>query len=129
MPRFPVQRDADTATFFDGTARGEFLLVRDLGTGVVHGPQFDPSSDPGRYEMFAASGDAEIVSWSVVHERIPDGGVRRTVVGIVQLSEGPWWWTEIVGVDPDSSLLGTSVKVAFDRPGDDGEIIPYFTAV
>ena len=35
MPRFAVRRDDATAGFFDGAARGEFLLVKDTQTGEV----------------------------------------------------------------------------------------------
>jgi uncharacterized OB-fold protein len=127
MPEIAVQRDAATAEFFDGTARGEFLLVRDTRTGAVREPQFDTSADPGRYVRVPAAGTGTVVSWAVVHRREADGSTARTTVGIVELDEGPWWWTSITGVDPDDDLLGRRVRVAFDKAGD--EMIPYFTAI
>ncbi|MBC2644595.1 MULTISPECIES: Zn-ribbon domain-containing OB-fold protein [unclassified Rhodococcus (in: high G+C Gram-positive bacteria)] len=130
MPAFPIHRDAATAAFLDGAAAGRFLIVRDQSTGAHHAPQFDVSIDPERYALVPAAGTGEIVSWSVVHRRSPDGPAR-TVVGIVQLDEGPWWWTEISGVDPSSDLIGTRVRVAFARPDGEtdaeAETIPYFT--
>jgi len=127
MPSFPVRRDAETADFFDGTARGEFLLVRDTQTGALLAPQFDTSADPGRYVRVPAAGTGTVVSWAVVHERTADGADGRRPVAIVELDEGPWWWTSIAGVDPGEDLLGRRVRVAFEQVGD-GEAIPYFTA-
>jgi uncharacterized OB-fold protein len=128
MPRFAVQRDQATAEFFDGTARGEFLVVKDTRTGEVLAPQFDTTADPERYVRVPAAGTGTVVSWAVVHQRKPDGSASRVPVGIVELDEGPWWWTSIAGVDPDDDLLGRRVRVAFERVGD-GEAIPYFTAI
>lgn len=127
MPKFAVQRDAATAEFFDGTARGEFLLVKDIQTGDFLAPQFDTSVDAERYVRVPAVGGGTIVSWAVVHEREADGSASQLPVAIVELDEGPWWWTSIAGVDTDDDLLGRRVRVVFEKIGD-GETIPYFTA-
>lgn len=127
MINVPVRRDAATAAFFDGTAQGEFLLVRDNRTGALLGPQFDTSVDPERYVRVPAAGTGTVVSWAVVHQREADGSTSRLPVGIVELDEGPWWWTAIDGVDPDEDLLGRRVRVAFEQSGD--EKVPYFTAI
>jgi len=126
MPRFAVHRDEATAAFFDGTARGEFLIVKDTRTGALLAPQFDVSADPDRYVYVPAAGTGTVVSWSVVHERTPDGGTDRRPVGIVQLDEGPWWWTAIEGFPPDTDLMGRRVRVAFATLEE--EAVPYFTA-
>ncbi|MGF6832478.1 putative OB-fold protein [Paenarthrobacter sp. TE4293] len=128
MAIMPVRRDNETAAFFDGTSRGQFLLIRDLTTGELLDPRHDTSSDRSRYEHVPASGRATVVSWSVPHSRTPDGETLRTVVGIVQLHEGPWWWTEIRGFDPDEDLAGATVRLAFERsgPGPGDESIPVF---
>jgi uncharacterized OB-fold protein len=127
MATIPVRRDAATADFFDGTTRGEFLLVRDTRTGEVLEPQFDTSADPERYERVPAAGRGTVVSWAVVHQREPDGSTSRRPVGVVELDEGPWWWTSIEGVDPDDDLMGRRVEVAFRLAGE--ETVPYFTAL
>jgi hypothetical protein len=128
MPRFAVRRDEATAGFFDGTARGEFLLVEDTQTGEVLPPQFDPAVDPERYVRTPAAGSATVVSWAVVHQREADGSVSRIPVAIVELDEGPWWWTSVTDADPDEDLLGRRVQVAFETVGGD-EAIPYFTVI
>jgi uncharacterized protein len=131
MPAFPIQRDEATATFLDGTKRGEFLLVRDTVTGAFLPPQFDDSADPERYVRVAAAGTGTVVSWSVVHQRRSDGSVARLPVGIVELDEGVWWWTSVPAADPDADLAGTRVQVAFETlgDGDAAEAIPYFRPV
>jgi len=128
MPRFAVRRDDATAEFFDGTARGEFLLVQDTRTGEVLAPQFDTTADPERYVRVPAAGTGTVVSWVVVHQREPDGSTSRIPVAIVELDEGPWWWSSVTGADPDEELLGRRVQVAFETVGD-GEAIPYFTLI
>lgn len=129
MAFMPVRRDAATAFFFDGAARGEFLLIRDRDSGELLDPRTDTSFDRARFEYIPASGAATVVSWSVPHVRLPDGETLRTVVGIVELDEGPWWWTEIRGIDPDDDLAGARVHVAYEPSGDGehDEIVPYFT--
>ena len=126
MPLFPVRRDAASAAFFDGTRAGEFLLVRDRTTGEIRGPRVDAALDLERYERVRAAGFGEVVSWSVVHGRGAEGPTR-TVVGIVQLDEGPWWWAELAA-DPDADLLGARVRVEYvpSGPGERDEVVPVF---
>ncbi len=128
MPLFPVRRDAETAEFFDGTARGELLLVREKATGRMLDPKFDVGDEPEAYERVPAAGTGAVMSWSVVHGRGPDGATTRTVVGIVELDEGPWWWTEIAGADPDADLMGARVRATFvpTGPAERDEAIPVF---
>jgi uncharacterized OB-fold protein len=127
MPLFPVRRDSESAAFFDGTAENQFLLVRDRTTGEYFDPTADTSIDPDRFESVAASGAGTVVSWSVVHSRNTEGPTR-TVVGIVQFDEGPWWWGEFVDVDPDADLADARVTVSFvpSGPGDHDERVPQF---
>ncbi|MGE0216256.1 Zn-ribbon domain-containing OB-fold protein [Mycolicibacterium sp.] len=131
MPLFPVQRDERSAEFLDGTKRGEFLLVRDTETGELLSPQFDVSIDPDRYTHVAAAGTGTVISWAVVHQKGFDGAVHRLPVGIVELDEGPWWWTSFPGADPDADLFGKRVQVAFQLlgEGETAEAIPFFDVV
>ncbi|MFI5060122.1 MAG: Zn-ribbon domain-containing OB-fold protein [Actinomycetales bacterium] len=116
MPLFPVRRDAASAAFFDGTAEGKFLIVRDTSTGEFLDSKTDVALWSERYEYVAAAGTGEIVSWSVVHGRGSDGAPNRVVVGVVQLAEGPWWWGEL-DADPDADLTGAAVHVTFVPTG------------
>ena len=128
MPLFSVHRDTASAGFFDGTAAGLFLLIRDRESGMIHAPGFDTSVAPERWEQVPASGSGRVVSWSVVHHRGVEATNSRIVVGIVELDEGPWWWTELVGADPDADLQDAPVTLEFVRVGDaeDDEVQPVF---
>ncbi|MCU1523338.1 MAG: hypothetical protein JWO18_232 [Microbacteriaceae bacterium] len=130
MPLFPVRRDADSAAFFDGTARDQFLLIRDKVTGEYFDPTADTSVDPGRFELVPAAGTGTVVSWSVVHGKDAEGPTR-TVVGIVQLDEGPWWWGEFTDVDPAQDIAAASVTIAFVNSGDGDrdERVPQFRLI
>ncbi|WP_406691272.1 OB-fold domain-containing protein [Saccharopolyspora sp. ID03-671] len=127
MALVPVTRDRASAAFFDGTRRGELLLPRRRDTGEHLSPH-TPISPDDDVEQVPAAGTGRVVSWTVVHHKLPDGGAFRLVVGIVELDEGPWWWTRLAEVDPDSDLTGLRVRVAFEPsgPDPDHEVVPYF---
>lgn len=119
MPLFPLVRDAATAEFLDGCERGDLLVVRDRTTGAYLDPKTDVSADPERFERVAASGDATVISWSIGHGRGADGAPTQWTFGIVQLAEGPWFWTELrlpEGRSPEG-LTGAPAHVAFVRTG------------
>lgn len=132
----PVARNDATATFFDGTARGEFLLLR-CPQGHWNRPQAERcvecDSDGLRPEP--SSGRARLVSWAVVHPRRGAGAETGGEAGptavpavpaVVEFEEGPWWWSQIVGVDPGELRDGLALRVVFERP-DGSEAVPVFT--
>lgn len=123
-----VARDAETAEFLDGTAAGAFLLRRSRTTGEVLGPQIEIDS-AGRtdLEWFAASGRGHVVSWAVSHGKPVEGRpAPTTVLAIVELAEGPWWWCELLDADPDAMREGLPVRAAFVRPDGSDETVPVF---
>lgn len=122
MIRGPVNRDEATATFFDSAARGELLLQR-CPDGHRSSPQSrrcEVCRSPA-LEPVPASGSASLVSWAVVHDR--DG--TQSIAAIVELEEGPWWWTMIVDVDPADLFEGQPMRVTFERP-EASETVPVF---
>ena len=124
----PVGRNEATAEFFDGTARREFLLARCRPNGHWNRPQADRCMACGSDELslVAGSGRARLVSWIVVHPRGGEGPV--SVPAIVELDEGPWWWTQLVDVDLSSLREATPLEVRFERP-EGSEAVPVFTTV
>jgi uncharacterized OB-fold protein len=126
----PVTRDSVTADFFDATRHGVFLLCRRRSTGEY----LDPATLAARpgdsdLEYSPAAGGGRIVSWATLHGvKVDTGEPDRTVVGIVELDEGPWWWCQIVGVNPDDDLADLRVAVEFvaSGPGVDHEVVPVF---
>ena len=129
----PVARDHATAEFFDGTRRGVFLLRRRRSTGEYLDPGAMPApSDEGDLEYAPAGGDGRVVSWSTPHSKDrATGEPVRTVIGIVELDEGPWWWSQLVDVDPDDDLADLRVRVDFVASGPDprDEVVPVFRPV
>jgi uncharacterized OB-fold protein len=124
----PVARDDASAAFFDGTRAGRFLLLRDRSTGEYLDPR-TPRSDDDDLAPVPASGSGRVVSWSGVHSTpSEDGDPVRTVVAIVGLDEGPWWWCRLVGVNPDADLFDLRVEVDFVPSGPDPEheTVPVF---
>jgi uncharacterized OB-fold protein len=123
----PVARDSRTADFFDGTARGE-LLLRTCPAGHWSEPEAASCSTCGSPELSwtASAGRARLVTWSVVHGRANEEGVASSqVIAVVELDEGPWWWTALQEVAEPAE--GMPLRVAFTTPeSEDTESLPYF---
>jgi uncharacterized OB-fold protein len=119
-----IHRDAASAAFFEGTARGELLLRRCTTCGHTSEPAMAtcPACTGRNLEWTPAAGTGVLVSWTVVHARSA-GGTVRTPVGLIELDEGPWLEMQIVGTDPDRLVPRTTVRVEFERP-EDGEALP-----
>ncbi|GLZ48309.1 hypothetical protein Acsp06_44940 [Actinomycetospora sp. NBRC 106375] len=118
---FALSRDDRSAAFFDALADGRLLLRRDPASGTLHGPA---ASDPA-FTWAEADGEGTVASWAVVHARDAD----PVLVGIVELDEGPWLRTQLVGVDADDVRAGLRVRVTPVVPGAGSEPIPAFTPV
>jgi uncharacterized protein len=124
----PVTRDAETAEFFDAAAAGEFRLRRSRATGEILGPQaWADSAGSTDLEWITAAGTGTVVSWAVSYGK-PVDGVQpvQSVIAIVELDEGPWWWTELLGASPDALREGLPVRVEFVRPEGSDETLPVF---
>jgi uncharacterized OB-fold protein len=124
MPVGVIHRDAASAAFFDGTARGELLLRRCVTCGHASEPATEtcPACTGRELAWHPAAGTGVLVSWAVVHARSADGPVR-TAVGLVELDEGPWLEMQVVGVDPDRLVPRARIRVEFERP-EGGEALP-----
>ena len=125
----PVTRDAATAEFFDGTAAGQFLLRHCTDCDALSAPQAAQCERccSTALDWRPASGDAILVSWTVAHGR-PDasGTASRTILGIAELAEGPWWWSQIVDADPARLHVGTPLRIIFRRYDAQHEAVPVF---
>ena len=129
VPVGPVVRDQATAAFFDGTAAGEFRLRHCADCGRLSAPQVQQCEHCGSttLDWQPAAGGASIISWTVTHSKPADDGSTRTaVLAIAQLDEGPWWWSQIVGVDPAALTVGARLTIEFERAGPDFEAVPVF---
>ena len=126
MPVGRITRDDSTSEFFDGTARGEFLLRSCRDCGAFSSPRVQQCHACGstNLDWRKASGGAKVVSWTVNHSKSKD--VLPQVVAIGELDEGPWWWGEII--EPNLALLreGARLEVAFERESESSEFVPVF---
>jgi uncharacterized OB-fold protein len=123
-----VQRDADTAEFFDAAARGELLLRRCGGCGQYSRPWARSCDQCGSADLSwgRATGHGTVVSWAVVHGRAAGSeSPGRTVVAIVEVDEGPWLYAQLAVADPDTIGGGQQVTVRFER-AEGGEAVPVF---
>lgn len=123
-----VMRDATTAPFFDGTARGEFLLRRCVVCGTYSQPQAEQCSscDSQNLTWEPSTGSARVVTWAVVHSKPRDGVSDVEVVAVGELDEGPWWWAQILDVEPNEVFLGMRVKIDFEVANGSDEYVPVF---
>ena len=127
-PLGAVRRDGQTAPFLDGAAEGRFLLRRCRDCRGSNGPQEAtcPRCGSVASDWVAARGEADLVSWSVVHGRDAGGAFGpRSIVAIAQLDEGPWWWSQLVGARPEQLYTGRRLVIDFEA-ADGGESLPVF---
>jgi uncharacterized OB-fold protein len=130
-----VVRDDATAEFFDGTAAGRFLLRR-CRAGHVSEPAAVQCTTCAATDLdwVPAVGGATLVSWAVTWSRPAAGEeLRRTVLVIGELDEGPWWWTQLAGdTDPDAEQTsgalapGRRLRIEFERADAEHEAVPVF---
>ncbi|KXX60158.1 Zn-ribbon domain-containing OB-fold protein [Rhodococcus sp. LB1] len=129
----PVVRDTATAEFFDGTARGVFLLRRTVESGEILSPTAEQDSVGNTdFEWVEASGFGRVVSWAFVPQRSADSDTPLALtIAVVELDEGPWWWTQLVDVERDDLVAGLRVRAEFHKSGPSGadEYVPLFVPV
>lgn len=129
----PVARDAATAAFFDGTARGVFLLRRSAESGEVLPPSaVQDSVGNTELEWVEASGRGRVVAWAFVPRRAVGSDIQLDLtIGLVELDEGPWWWTQLIDVGRDDVAEGLRVRAVFAKsgPAEVDEYVPVFVPV
>jgi hypothetical protein len=100
-------------------------------TGEYLEPQrvIDSAGGPD-LEWVAAAGTGRVVSWSVIYGKPRDGvQTPSSVIAIVELDEGPWWWCELLDAAPAALRVDLPVEVTFVRPDESSEAVPVFRIV
>jgi uncharacterized protein len=115
--------DDETQPFWDAAREGKLLIKRcaDCGRAHFYPRPFCPFCWSAAVSWEAASGQAALYTWSVVHhndlppfsERIP------YVAAVVDLAEGPRMMTNVVDCDPDRLEVGMRLQVAYRELADD----------
>jgi 3-oxo-4,17-pregnadiene-20-carboxyl-CoA hydratase alpha subunit len=108
---------ADTAFFWDGTARGELRIQRCGGCGTLRHPPgpMCPGCGADKPEYIVAAGTGEIYSYVVHHHPPVPGRQVPFVVALVQLTEGVRMVGELLGADPEQVTIGLPVRAEFVR--------------
>ncbi|GAA4142185.1 OB-fold domain-containing protein [Actinomadura keratinilytica] len=127
MDLIPVERDEHSAPFFDAAAEGTLLLRYSPSSGEWSEPAAVVCSvtQARDLEWRPAAGTGELVSWTVKPGRRGPDGVRgpAQVIGLVELTEGPWLTLRLVDAAGRKLRAGLPVRVDFVRP-EGGEPLP-----
>jgi uncharacterized OB-fold protein len=122
----PVSADENTEAFFAATGAGFLPLHQCRACGTVNGPNELSCSRclSTDLEQVPAAGGGRVVSFTVQHSKpAADGSTHRLVAVIVELDEGPWWWTQLAGVDPAAVRVGDRVHLEIVTP-EGGRAVP-----
>jgi 3-oxo-4,17-pregnadiene-20-carboxyl-CoA hydratase alpha subunit len=112
---------ADTAFFWDGTARGELRIQRCGGCGTLRHPPgpMCPACGADKPGYLLAAGTGEVYSYVVHHHPPVPGRQAPFVVALVQLTEGVRMVGELLGVDTDQVRVGMPVRAEFVKVDSD----------
>ncbi|MEV5571580.1 OB-fold domain-containing protein [Spirillospora sp. NPDC052269] len=131
-----LRRDGRTDGFFDAAARDRLAVRLCAGCGA-DGDAFlapDATSCPDcgteDLEWADASGEAVLITWTVLHGRPGEDGSTPppALLGLVELAEGPWIHARLDGVDAAGLREGLPLRARFVHP-DEGESYPLFVPV
>lgn len=118
--RLPVPTP-ETAHFWEGTRAGELRLQRCIPCDSAYFPPrpFCPGCGSREVVVFAASGRAQLYSFTIHHRRVP-GFTPPYSIAVVTLDEGPRMMTNVVGCDqtPEALRLDMAVEVRFETLSD-----------
>ncbi|GAA5080880.1 hypothetical protein HNP84_001970 [Thermocatellispora tengchongensis] len=121
MTLTPVERDERSAPFFDAAARGVLLLRYSPSSGMWSEPDALVCGHTGAadLEWRESGGRGHLVSWTVLPGRDAPG----TVIGLVELAEGPWLTVRLTDAEGPEVAAGMPVRIGFARP-EGGEAMP-----
>lgn len=128
LPAPAPEVSADTAPFWEATARGTLLLQRcTQDQTVIWYPRYVcPTCHSTELEWFEGSGRGTVYSCTVTTKGIleyKDAG--SYVLALVELEEGAKMLTNVVDCDPASVHIGQAVEVVFHDTGA-GNALPRF---
>ena len=76
----------------------------------------------GKMEKMKLSGKGKIVSYTTVHDGLPEFSMQVPyMMAIIQLEEGPRITGQIVDAEPEDIDFGTEVESVFRKLGQEGE--------
>ena len=124
-PRDVAPDDLDMP-FWEACRDHTFLVHRCTACGRAYWP-FSTCLDHGSAAMAwqPASGLATVHTYAVVHHTYDPAFPAPYVVAVVQLDEGPFFHTNVVGCPVDDVHVGMRVSVIYDEIDDD-TVLPRF---
>ena len=122
--------DESSREFFEGARQGRLMIQRCLACGnarFLARKRCDVCRSP-EHAWEAASGEAVIVSYVVMHQRYHPGFFEELPypLAVVELKEGPRLVTSLEGVEGVALEAGMPMKAVF-REVDEGVFLPKFT--
>jgi uncharacterized OB-fold protein len=122
-----LRRDGRTDPFFDAAAADRLLIKRCDPCDRWYAPDQSACPACGEEELgwAEAAGSATLVTWTVVHGRSPDQG--RAYLALVELTEGPWLYARLDGLEAAALGEGLPLAATFVHPPE-GESYMLFRA-
>jgi uncharacterized OB-fold protein len=115
--------------YWQAACEGRLALQRcDRCGHAIHYPrEWCPSCWSTDLSWFHASGRAELVSFTIVHQAQSAAFAADApyVLAVVRLEEGPQMMANVLGVDPRTVEIGMKLRVIFERRG--ALVLPQFT--
>lgn len=114
-----VVRDDFSTPFFEAAAEGRLMLRFSPSSQEWSEPaaRVCSVSQAADLEWREASGVGNLVSWTVKPGRATEERpAMPTVIGIVELEEGPWLPLQLPDVDPAELSVGRAVHVKWVQP-------------
>lgn len=117
---------AATAPYWAAAAAGRLMLPRCRACGRFHHHprEWCPHCWGTELDWEEVSGDAVVVTFSVVQQAPSPSFVTPYVLAVVDLAEGPRMMANVVGCTPGEVSIGLPVHVTFERRGD--IVLPQF---
>ena len=130
LPYQVAPDDLDDA-FWEGCVRHEFLVHRCTECGRAYWPAsscLDHGSASMRWDP--ASGTGAVFTYTVFHHAYDPRFADRVpyALAVVQLDEGPFFHTDILGCDAEAVQVGMRVEVVYEEVAVD-LVIPHFRPV
>jgi uncharacterized OB-fold protein len=125
--RTPVAKPIPSVTpgmapFFEGARRGQLMLQRCEGCGVLRFPPHEMCTQclGTRAGWVAVSGRGEVYSFNIMHQVYHPGFATEVpyAVVVVKLEEGVKFVSNLVGVKPADIKIGMPVEVTFEKLND-----------
>jgi uncharacterized protein len=122
-----VFRNDSSAAFFDGAAREALLVKQCTECGHLRAARRSVCRRCGspEYAWRDAAGTGTLITWAVNAASPSSGRGVSQPFGLIELPEGPWLESLLVGVESKDLYEGAPFVVTFVR-GPDGDVFPAF---